>query len=169
MQDTFVKNQNLTPGEFFSVFIYSMVRMKIVKRLVLFLFVVAALSACLEFLSALGNVKIYSILLPFLYMTFPVAFIATAGLLISVLFFLLKPNHFKDITYTFTHWGMEKKGRDFELTKPWSKFLKFKETKKFVLLYMTKNDPEIIKKKIFENHRELADFMLFIKSKLPAE
>ena len=70
------------------------------------------------------------------------------------------------MTYTFNHWGMEKKGNEFEFTRSWNWLLKYKVTKKFILIYTSQFNAEIIQKRMFNNNAELEDFILFIEERL---
>ena len=104
--------------------------------------------------------ELLGLLLPFLIMIL-------LCFLVCVLLFIAKRKYFKDVTYTFTHWGTEKKGSGFEFTSSWSKFLYYKETKRFILLYISKTDSLILQKKMFKDDAELEDFKLFISERLP--
>ena len=85
--------------------------------------------------------------------------------IISVFIFIFYPNAVKNITYTFTHWGMEKTGAK-ECTRQWSKFLKYHESKNFIFLYIDENNAHVIQKRMFNNSDELENFIFFAKEKI---
>ena len=77
-----------------------------------------------------------------------VAFIFCAlFFILSFLMIIVKPNLFKNISYTFNNRGIIKKGKNLEFTRPWDKFIKWRETKSFILLYISENDAHIILKR----------------------
>ena len=92
------------------------------------------------------------------------------GVLISLVIYMLllllptiyiwfaHPVRFKNVTYTFTHWGMTKTGSGYEYTRPWRGFLKYKETSTFILLFISDNDAHFLQKKMFANKDELNNF-----------
>ena len=52
------------------------------------------------------------------------------------------------ITYTFSEEGIAFKGDDFEGQYSWNNVIKIKQTKKYLLLYLSRNAAELIKKDI---------------------
>src|SRR5205085_2741647 len=84
----------------------------------------------------------------------------------AAILMLMKPDNFKNISYRFTHWGMEKTTTDMNFSRQWSKFLKYKETKHFILLYVSENDAHIIQKRKFQTKEEVNDFLALVSKKI---
>ena len=76
-----------------------------------------------------------------------IVFYYSVTLIISLLLVKLKANHFRNITFTFNNWGMIKEGKGIEFTRQWERFVKWNETKSFILLYVSDNDAHIILKR----------------------
>lgn len=168
MTETFTFKETKTFKEYSSITIYQTFRKKIVKRILIFLIIVSILRVILEF--ALGNnLKWYMVIFNLLLApVFLVAFIYVVGFLVTILFMKIKPAAFRNITTQFTHWGMERTGEEFQISVPWSKFLKYRESKKFILLYITDDDSFIIQKKAFDSNEQLEDFRHLISEKIKA-
>ena len=75
---------------------------------------------------------------------------------------MTRQNHLKNVTYKFTHWGMEKTGNGIEFTRPWRGFQKYIETKSFFLLYIADADAHFIQKRMFKNSEEIDEFRNFL-------
>lgn len=75
---------------------------------------------------------------------------------------ILRPNHFKNVTYHFNHWGMVKTGNGINIDRPWKGFCKFQESKNYFFLYITQNDAHVIQKKMLKSKEEIEDFRQLI-------
>jgi YcxB-like protein len=131
--------------------------MKLVRRLFLFSFIASLVGLVLNLITTSGQVKnwYYIILEPLTYPLFLFAFFFVLTIIGAILLMTFRGNHFKDVTYTFTHWGMEKIGKGIEFSRPWSKFLRFKESRHFLFLYISENDAHIIQKRMFKSDDEI--------------
>jgi len=138
--------------------------MKIIKRLFIFLTIVSLLNAILNSVVSPNKKVIWHvvvgqfILLPaFLFM-----FLIVVGALITFLLMTLKPKLFSKTTLIFTHWGMEKTGEIINYSTPWSKFIKYKETKNYIFLYISDKESHVVQKRMFKESEELEHFKNFI-------
>ena len=167
MKDTFTIKQTLKLSEFSYFVLYMVLRKRMVRGILLFVFIVNLIGIFLNFLPRM-KYSSHSIITQIVFIPIPLLIIIILSFLVSGLLFISKPGLFKNVTYTFNHWGMEKRGNDFEFSRPWNKFLKYKETKNLILLYITESDAHVIQKKVFSNS-ELVYFLLFIASRLPSK
>ena len=103
----------------------------------------------------------FLLILFFLFMFFIIL-----GALLVFLFMKIKPRLFTKTVLTFTHWGMERDGETFTYTTPWSKFLKFTETKQYFFLLITDKESYVIQKRMLENDSEMKSFKLFISERI---
>ena len=168
-QDTFKIQQRLSFIELYKAVLYISLRNKKFKK---FYYLIPGLILFASGVSFILTPKkdhshwislLPSILLPAL---FPIVFFFAVLFLISILSILIKPYYFKDVTYEFTYWGVIKKGKRFEQSFQWKDFLSLRETKSFILLYLTQNDALIIQKKMFANTGELENFKNFLDNQL---
>lgn len=164
MDKIFEVKQEMKLVEFLNAAYFQTSRMKLMRRLFLFSIIVSIFSALLDFSSTLRSVITwYRFIFNFLfYPLFLLAFFFVLITIGAVLLMTLRPDHFKDVTYYFTHWGMEKIGKGIEFTRPWSKFLRFRESSHFIFLYITENDAHIIQKRMFKSNQDLQNFKQFI-------
>lgn len=93
-------------------------------------------------------------------------FLIIGSAILTFLLMKFKPKLFSGIRLTFTHWGMEKTGEVINYSAPWSKFSKYEETSKFLLLYISDKEYHVIQKRMFENETELLLFKQFIDEKI---
>jgi hypothetical protein len=88
--------------------------MKLVKRLFLLSFIISLGSLVLDLATTSEDVKnarhiiFDSLMYPLFLFAFFFAFIIIA----SILLMTLRSNYFKGVTYTFTHWGMERLAKE---------------------------------------------------------
>jgi hypothetical protein len=165
MTETFTFKETTTFKDYLAIFYYQTFRKIIVKRIFIFLIIVSIFSAILEFALA-KNLKWDKVIFNLLVApVFLVAFLYVVGFLVTILLWKFKPAIFK-ATNKFTHWGMERRGEGFELSIPWNKFLRYKETKKYILLYITKDDAFVIRKKLFDSDEQLEDFRHLVSEKI---
>ena len=88
-------------------------------------------------------------------LAFIVVFFYLIFLVLSFLLIKLKPHLFKNISYTFSDWGMIKSGKNLAFKRPWDKFVKWRETSSFFLLYISENDAHaILKERLHQNEVE---------------
>jgi hypothetical protein len=146
MKETFVVNQNLKLKEFLSAVYYISLKSKLIRRIILLAIIFSCAGILIDIIAEKDftlNTIFSNLFLPFFLIIFFSIVIAIGAILLMI----LKPGNFKNITYTFTHWGMEKIGRGIDFTRSWNKFLKYKETKHFIFLFITENDAHIIQKR----------------------
>ena len=169
MPETLTVKQDMKPLEFLNAVYFQTSRMKLIKRLFFLSIILGVLNASLDILSPVGgNVIWYQIVIDFFIApVFIVLFFFVFITVGAILLMLLRRNHFTNVTYNFTHWGMEKIGKGIEFTRPWNKFLKFRETKHFIFLYITPNDAHIIQKRMFINNEEIEDLRKLISAQVP--
>ena len=167
MTDTFKFTQNISFKNFLEVYLYELRRMKIVSRIFILVTIVGIVRALLDFTSPTKHQIPWYILIFKLIMAplFLIAFALIVGSLIAFLLMLLRPTHFKDVEFEFNNWGMVKKGKGFEFSRPWGGFTQFRETKSFIFLYITAYDAHIIKKSAFHSDTLLNDFKILIHEK----
>jgi hypothetical protein len=164
MPETFTIKQEMKFIEFLKAVYFQASKIKIVKRLFLFSVILGTVNSLLNLASPLKHEIVWyqlilqALVLPLFFVAFFFVFI-TLGVFLLIKF---RANHFKNITYYFSHWGMEKTGNGMKFTTPWSKFIKFQESSNFIFLYITKNDAHIIQKRMFENNEEIQSFKQFI-------
>lgn len=79
-------------------------------------------------------------------LAFLVVFFYGVTFILSFLMINVKSNLFKNVTYTFNNWGMIKSGKNVEFKRPWDKFIKWRETRSFFLLYTSESDAHVILK-----------------------
>ena len=164
MPETLTVKQDMKLIEFLNAAYYQTSRMKIIKRLFFLSIILGVLNALFDIISPPYHDLIwYKIMIDFLiaplFITLFFFVFITLG---AILLMLVRPNHFKNVTYHFTNWGMEKIGKDMEFTRQWNKFLKFQETSHFIFLYISKNDAHIIQKRMFTNNEEIERFRQLI-------
>ena len=168
MNDTFTIEQEFGTIEFINLICYQTLRTKILRRIMLFVTAVDLMLLVSIYISA-GKNKInwYEEILGSLWpLIFILCFFIVSSSLIALLMMKIKPNNYKGITYTFTHWGMDKRGKEIEHSRQWSNFLSYHETKHFILLYITRNDAHVIQKRMFKDIEEQVRFIAFISKYL---
>lgn len=162
MKDTFILKQNLGLLEYVNATCYFALRMRNIQWI---FFLVLALGLMSNFLGLVTGAKVdwwNAILSP--VVTFVIfSFCGVIVLaIICLLIRLFRPAHFKNVTYTFTHWGMEKSGEGFLFTRQWNKFTGFRESRNFFFLYISDNDAHMLPKRLFANEDEVSEFRNFI-------
>ena len=168
MPETLTVKQEMKPFEFLSAVYFQTSRMKLIKRLFFLSIILGLLNTLLDIISPVSHDLIwYQIIIDFLIApVFIALFFFVFITLGAILLMLLRRNHFTNVTYHFTHWGMEKVGKGIEFTRPWNKFLKFRETTHFIFLYITANDAHIIQKRMFTNEEEIDSFRELISERI---
>jgi hypothetical protein len=169
MDDNFTVKQEMKIIEFLGAVYFQTPRMKVIKRFFLLILFVGLLLALLDIIRLfLGDtLPWYQIIIDFLEIPlFIVLFLFVFMTLGAILLRMLRPNHFKNVTYHFTHWGMEKIGKGIDFTRPWNKFLKYHESSHFIFLFISENDAHIIQKRMFADEEELESFKKFISGRV---
>lgn len=85
--------------------------------------------------------------------------------IICLLLKIFNPGLFSRFTYQVSHWGIYKKNEQVDYSSPWRNIISFKETKSWLLLYISEGSALVIEKKTFPNKQELEALSAFIKSK----
>ena len=165
MTDTFTLKDTTTFKEYLSILYYQIFRKRIVKGIFVFLTIISLVSVLLGFVLQERMNWYKAVFNLLLAPVFLIAFVYVVGFLVAILLWKFKPAIF-NTTNKFTHWGMERTGEGFEISIPWNKFLRYKETKKYLLLFITKDDALVIQKKIFESTEQLEDFRKLISEKI---
>lgn len=164
MTETFTVKQEIKFSEFLNVIFFQASKMKLIRRLFLISFVVSFASVVLDLVTTSEQTRNwYQLIFSFLvYPVFLFLFLSVAMILAAILLIILRPNHFKNVTYLFTHWGMEKTGKGIEFSRPWRKFLKVRESRHFIFLYISENDAHVIQKRMFSSKEEIEEFKQLI-------
>ena len=107
MKETFVVNQNLKLKEFLSAVYYISLRSKFIRRIILLAIIFSCAGILIDIIAEKDftlNTILSNLFLPFFLIIFFSIAIATGAILLMI----LKPDNFKNITYTFTHSGIKK-------------------------------------------------------------
>jgi YcxB-like protein len=164
MRETFQIKQELGFFEFLNAVTYQLSKTKMIRRFILYVFVISALSSFLGLVttspqgesSFLYYIKLFAPLL-----TAPVLFFVFTTLIVLILK-IVRPNHFQNVTYYFDSWGVQKIGKGLELITAWKQFIQARESNSFIFLYVSELDAHIIQKRLFENENDLNDFREFM-------
>ncbi|PWU04292.1 MAG: hypothetical protein C5B52_01660 [Bacteroidetes bacterium] len=168
MDSTFTIKQNWKLREFINATIYLLPGMKMIRFIFVVTFIASAASSLLGIPSP-DNIKTNWPLV--ILKCFSGPFFLSIGflillVLISILLKLFKPNHFRNVVYTFNPWGMKKSGKGFQYDTPWSKFIRSRESTHFIFLFISQNDAHVIQKKAFKDKSELNDFLAMVSEHL---
>ena len=168
MQETYILNEKFTFLEYLSITYIQVFKFKSIRWLFIFLGIIGILNGILN--STLSNKQAIvwykitgQILLPVIFLFL---FIIIGSAILTFLLMKLKPKLFSETKLTFTHWGMEKTSEVINYSAPWSKFSKYKETRKFLFLYISDKEYQVIKKEAFENETQLKLFKDFLAEKI---
>ena len=165
--------QSLSWIEYIRFLLYMLLRHRLIRRLFLFVFIIALLNSLLT-LGAHGANEVVSasgLLIPVIAGPLLLAgffFIVTT--LFSLFIVKFKPGLVQGIGFNFTHWGMERTSDKLEITIPWQHFEKMKETKSFIFLFTREKGVEHvfpIRKANFDSVASLEEFTRFVDGKLP--
>ena len=168
MNQTYIINQEFTFLEYLNITYFQTFRMKIIKRMFIFFTILGILNVVLNFaLIPTKNIVWYIVVRQLLLMpVFLFVFLIVSCALITFLIMKLKPKLFTNTKVTLTHWGMEKIGETINYSAPWGKFIKYKETKKYFLFYVSDMESHVIQKRWFEDNSSLEAFEKFISEKI---
>lgn len=172
MRDTYTINTDLTWKQYFGLVLYTLARTKAVRVIFSFVTCIALLDAVLTIAAPGKNgVNWPQTLAPILLAPLAIAVFFSGFALLSAWYISAYKAHLiRGFTYTFTHWGMERRGLVTEASIPWRNFTRIKETRNFFLLYVyeTKVETfEIIQKEKFPTEAEQAEFKEFIQRNIP--
>lgn len=177
MQDSFIIRQHMSVFEYYAAAMYLGVRSKRWRYFYYYIIGMAAILTVVNFF-ALHDQPVQIAVNVLLLLSAPIIFFAVFGLLISWLLLLFKPSLARNITYEFNHWGLIKKTQaaehsaeysaehSAEHSSPWRSILKWKETKQFIFLYVTKDVAHVIQKRMFTGADELDDFRRLLSEKV---
>jgi YcxB-like protein len=160
MAGTFIIDQELNLWESLSHANYMIFKMKIVRKIILFSIIAGLWSILSDFFGPVKHLipwyisAIKIVALPIFTCLFVSFFIS----LFVIIERKRKPSSVKKATYRFTAWGMEKTSVLGVFTRPWNQFLKFRESRHFLILYITENDGHVIQKRMFKNESEFEEF-----------
>ena len=73
-------------------------------------------------------------------------------------FYYAKPQYFKNISYSITHWGIIRNSETSGFSKSWREIVKYKETKNSFLVYISARDFQVIQKRKFKNSEDISNF-----------
>jgi len=137
MQESYSVTQDLSFLEYVGLSLSMLSKHKLIKRLVIFIACVSILSAVLS-LVAPGPREVVTASSLIIQAIGPVLviilFFIVSTFILGAIMVKLKPEILKEVTFTFTHWGMERVGAKSESSIPWKDFQDVKETKRFILL-----------------------------------
>lgn len=168
MNENFIIKHDFTFTEYLGVTFYLMFRMKVIKRLLIFLIIIGILSGLLTITMARQTT---GILLPVLarMLLLPlslVLFLCLFTTLVTLVLYIFKPGIFKGGQYIFNHWGMQRTGGGIDISFPWSKFLKYHESSRFIFLYLNEKVTYVVQKRRFKSPGELEAFKGFIADRM---
>ncbi|MDO6435705.1 YcxB family protein [Flavitalea sp. BT771] len=167
-RETYTLHQTLKLSEILLGAYYIASRTKIIKVVFFFVLIIGVLRESLALaLATQSSIKWYIVIFdtiagPLFIFLFFFVFISLGVILLTV----IRPGNYRDLTYRFTHWGMEKSGKNIDFTRPWSKFLRLRESKHFLFLYISENDAHFFHKKAFVNDQEIEDFKQFVSRQI---
>ncbi len=152
MRDEVQVNQNLTLLESLEVLFFLMSRMKIIRGIFL---IVVSLSILSEILNIDKTKDGFELVMGFVSAPlFFIAFFAGLPSIAVILIYKLKPNIFKGISYKFNYLGLETSTISTNRTILWDEFNGYRETKKFIYLFLDKNC-HVIQKRLLRDSAEL--------------
>ena len=172
MPESYRFTQSLSWTEYVSISLYMLQRHRLIRRLFLFVFIIALLSSLLT-LGAHGEnevVSAYNLLVPVIAGPLILAALFVVMILLFSLFIVkFKQGLVKDIGFHFTHWGMERTAGKSDISILWKDFEQMKETKNFIFLFARVKAVEHvypIRKANFGDAPSLEEFRRFADGKL---
>jgi len=165
--DTVTINQSLSVGEVISASFFIFPRLRIIRRFLLYILILAIGSAVLGALTTSNNTgglpTLIALLLPIILL--PIVFFAFI-LIISVLVYAARPYIYKNVRFQFNHWGVVKTSDRFEISKPWREFTQYAESKSFFILFISASGGHIIAKRAFHSDEEMEQFRNLLQANL---
>jgi hypothetical protein len=89
--------------------------------------------------------------------------------LAAIMMLKFKPAAFKNITYQYTNWGVERLGEGLAFSAQWNKFIKLVETKQFLFVYLNESNAHVIQKRMFKDQEEMDELRQFIAQKISSK
>jgi YcxB-like protein len=172
MQDSFTIAQDLTRAEYVRFSLYLLPRMKVIRRLFIFVACVSLVAGLLGVVVPGKNetITLLTIVRWFLPMVVLLLFFFIATLLGSLYVYRIRPHLVKGISYRFSTRGMERIGAKLEAVVPWIDFLRIKESDSFFIIYVRENKVEnvhVIQKRMFASGEEAAEFKKLVERNMP--
>ena len=164
MIDTFQIRQDLGYLELLNAVTFQLLKTKMIRRFLIYVFTISALSAFLGLITTSPQnespvnyyLKMFAPLL-----TAPILFLVFTTLIVLILK-LFRPNDFHNVSLYFNNSGVQKKGKGIDLITPWKKIIRTEESKNFIFLFVSDLDAHIIQKRFFENYSDLESFREFM-------
>jgi len=149
MQNTITVPQRLTYKEFLSAMLYACFISRRLRRYFWLMLIISCASNLLGFLT---TTKFSFTLQDAVFIVFFLGFLALAGMLALLIItwwvYQKRPDLFNNVLYQFSHWGITREGPNTNFSKPWREIDRFKESKQFFLIYVSKFDIHIIQKEM---------------------
>ncbi|MBV4357144.1 YcxB family protein [Pinibacter aurantiacus] len=168
MENKVCIKQDMTFPEFLKVIYYQFLRMKIMRRLFIWLVAISIFNTVITiFATPTGKETNYASAFSALWVPFVIAaFFLAFGALAAIVLRIVRKNHFNNIVYTFNEWGMEKTGVGIEYTRPWKGFTHYQESRNFIFLYIPGEDAHVIQKRMFDSNETEEIFRSLISEHL---
>jgi hypothetical protein len=173
MQELYSVTQDLSYFEYVGLSLYMLPKNKLFKRLLIYVSCISILSAILSVTGAGGReeISVASVLLRLIGPVISIIIIfVVLALLLGLFITTFKSEVLKGVTFTFTHWGMERLALKSVSSIPWKDFQDAKETKKFILLFVKEkntNNIYAIKKASIDNPVFEDELIKFIEKNRP--
>ncbi|WP_143774282.1 YcxB family protein [Niastella vici] len=149
MQNTITVRQQLTYKEFLNAMLYAFFISRRVRRYFGFMLIISCASNLLGFLT---TSKFSFTLQDAAFIVFFIGSLALAGMLALLIItwwvYQKRPDLFNNVLYQFSHWGITREGPNTNFSKPWREIDRFRESKQFFLIYVSRFDVHIIQKKM---------------------
>jgi hypothetical protein len=142
MKDTYSFEQTFTGLQYVRLGLYTLSVNKYIRRLFIFIAIISISGAVLSFYAHGENEVVTTWSLISYAIGPPLSILLFFSVLVALVCLFMvkfKPDSINGVRYTFTHWGMERVARNGEITVPWRDFIRLKETKGFLFIYI-KND-----------------------------
>ena len=168
MNDQFAIRCDFSFPEYLRMNFGSMIRMKMLRSLFYILTGVSVLRVLLEWgLVSDSKINIFHAFVKLLMLPgFLLLFLLVFTILFSLFIFKLKPHWVKGNQYLFNNWGLEKTGAGKDFSAQWGRFIKYRESSRFIFLYINDNISFPIQKRMFDNEDQLQSFRQFIEKKI---
>jgi hypothetical protein len=158
----FILNQDLSNYEFLSFSLKVVISTKSFKQVCVTSIILPAFYSTIYLVFIKPQIPSKIFLLLLLPILFTVA-------VILVTFINSKQRGHLQARYIIDEFGIDCTRGNIGGKKAWKDFLGWKETNKYFLIFLQKNVPHVIQKRMFNSSKEIDDFRQFIKSKLVEE
>jgi hypothetical protein len=163
MKESFEIKQQTTPGEFYKLTVSLSFKNKKIRRIYFLIVAVGTISSLTELLSPKPSwVQVVAGFM--IGALFPLIFFLVGSFVLILLIYMIRPGFFR-ATYFLNHWGMIRTSAKAEIQLSWSRFLKWKETKDFFLLFIVEHDVHIISKRNLEQ-QDLPELRTLLSEKI---